>query len=121
MKILAPVIYVLLMSSALCSQDLKGQWNGTLHVQGTQFRIVFHVTKADNHYKATMDSPDQYVSGLPVITTSFSYPDVKFEIPTIGLVYEGTLSDDSITGKWMQAGQSFPLVLEKTENQSEEK
>lgn len=116
MKTLAQTIFLILMSSTVLSQDLTGQWEGTLQVQGTQFRIVFHVIKTDNQYKSTMDSPDQQVNGIPVTATNFSYPDVKFEISNIGMVYEGTLSDNRITGEWMQSGQSFLLVLSKTED-----
>lgn len=110
------IMLIFLMSSTVHSQDLKGQWDGTLNVQGTQLRIVFHAIKTDSQYNATMDSPDQHVSGVPVTATNFSYPDVRFEISNIGLVYEGTMSDNRITGKWLQASQSFSLVLSKKED-----
>ena len=113
MKKLAHVIFLIILSSTLYSQDLAGQWNGTLHVQGNEFRIVFHIVKTDNQYTATMDSLDQNTSGIPVSVVNFDPPNVKLEITGIGMVYEGTLSDNKITGKWMQAGQSFPLVLIK--------
>jgi uncharacterized protein len=120
MKTLALTIFLILMSPALYSQDLTGQWNGTLNVQGTQLRIVFHVNKTNNQYEATLDSPDQNVSGIKVTTTNFSYPSVKFEISGIKAVYEGTMSDKSITGKWMQSGQTFLLILSKTEDPPKE-
>src|SRR5688572_29617774 len=116
MKTLAQLIFLMLMSSAFYSEDLKGDWNGTLDVPGAQLRIVFHVIKTDSGYKTTMDSPDQNVSGIPVTTTDFSYPNVKFQISNLGVVYEGTVSDNRITGKWMQSGQTFPFVLSKTED-----
>jgi len=109
------------MSYATCGQELKGDWRGALSVQGSQFRIVFHISKSETQYKATMDSPDQGANDIPVTVTNFSYPEVKFEIPTIGMIYEGTLSGNQITGKWMQAQQSFPLVLVKFENPPTEK
>jgi len=62
-----------------------------------------------------MDSPDQNVSGIPVTTVNFNYPDIKFEISNLGVIYEGTLSDNRITGKWKQSGQTFSLALSKTE------
>jgi uncharacterized protein len=114
MKTLVQVIFLVLMSTILYGQELSGQWNGTLHVQGNDFRIVFHLVKTDNQYSATMDSPDQDTSGIPVTSVNFSSPNVKLEISGIGMVYEGTMSNNRITGKWMQAGQSFPLVLLKT-------
>jgi len=81
----------------------------------TELRIVFHVSKVNGEYRATMDSPDQNASNIPVTTIHFNYPDVKIEIASIGAVYEGTLSDKSIKGKWNQSGRSFELVLSKNE------
>ncbi|MBI1769941.1 MAG: hypothetical protein HYR67_16365 [Bacteroidetes bacterium] len=116
MKTLAQMIVLILMSSTLYGQDIKGQWNGVINIQGSDYRIVFHISKTDKQYKATLDSPDQNATGIPVTTVSLNNPNVKFEISNIGMVYEGILSDNSITGKWTQAGQAFPLVLLKTEN-----
>ena len=101
------------MSSTLYDKDLAGQWSGTLHVQGTQLRIVFRIDKTNNQYTATMDSPDQNTSGTKVTVTNFNYPNVKLEIPSIGAVYEGTLADKDITGKWVQSGTALFLVLVK--------
>ena len=109
------LIFVALISTSLYSQDIKGQWNGTLQVQGIQLRIIFHVDKIENEYKTTLDSPDQNANGIPVTVTYFNSPNVKFEIPNIGMVYEGTLADNTVTGKWMQSDQTFPVVLTKTE------
>jgi hypothetical protein len=114
MKTLALMICVFLISSAFYSEDLKGDWNGTLVIPGGQLRLVFHVIKTDDGYKTTMDSPDQNVSGIPVTTTSFNNPNVKFEISNLGVVYEGTLTDKGITGKWMQSGQTLPFDLSRT-------
>jgi uncharacterized protein len=114
MKTFAQTVFLILNSFVLYGQDLKGQWNGTLNVQGNEFRIVFNIAKNDAQYTATMDSPDQNTSGIPVTTVNFNSPNVKFEISTLGMVYEGILSDNKITGKWMQAGQSFPLALIKS-------
>lgn len=112
MKTLAQTIFlILVLITSSYGQELTGQWNGTLQVQGNQIRIVFHVEKVNNQYEATMDSPDQNANGTQVTATSFNYPNVKFEISSIGAVYEGTLSDKDITGKWVQSGTALFLVL----------
>lgn len=116
MKTIAQTIFLVLLSSALHSQDLSGQWKGTLNVQGNQIRIVFHVNKTNSQYAATMESPDQNASSTKVTNTNFSYPNVKFEISDIGAVYEGTMSATGITGKWVQSGTSLFLVLLKGED-----
>lgn len=116
------LILFLLLAGDTCAQDhqgetrgeLTGQWNGKLEVQGISVRLIFHLSWMEGRYIATMDSPDQGANGIPVTTTSFQSPVVKFEIPAGGIVYEGTLIDSThITGFFSQAGQSFPLNLEK--------
>ena len=52
-------------------QEITGQWNGALKVQGTQLRLVFNVTKTGNGLSSTMDSPDQGAKGIPTTTTCF--------------------------------------------------
>lgn len=120
MKTLAQTFFLILMPCILNGQDLAGQWNGTLNVQGTQLRIVFRIDKTSDQYHATLDSPDQNASRVKVTTTYFSYPDVKFEISSIGAVYEGTMSDKGITGKWVQSGTSLFLALLKNEDSAYE-
>ena len=60
-----------LIANLLFGQDITGQWNGILKVQGTQLRIVFHINKADQGFSSTMDSPDQHAAGIPVTSTTF--------------------------------------------------
>ena len=115
MKTITLTIFSLLAVSALYSQDLAGQWNGALNVQGTQLRLVFHVTKTGNKFKATMDSPDQNAAGIPIDSVHFNRPNLKFEITGIKAVFEGVLSGKQINGNWMQSGQTLPLVLSKKE------
>lgn len=114
MKILT-TISVLFLATLVHGQDLKGQWSGALNAQGTQLHLVFHVTKTDTTYKTTLDSPDQQAKDIPVATTSFVFPQVRFDLSNIGGVFEGTMADDksTITGKWMQSGVTLPLVLTK--------
>ena len=115
MKTLFSFAVFIFISAAAFSQDLRGQWNGSLHVQGTELNLAFHVAKPDDVYKSTMDSPDQNVKDIIVTTTTFNSPNVRFEISSIGAVYEGVMSNDqaTITGKWMQSGATLPLILEK--------
>jgi hypothetical protein len=114
MKTLVQTFFLVLMSLTAHGQDINGDWDGTLQTPGAQFRIVFHVSKTAEAYITTMDSPDQNVSGIPVTVTNFRYPDVKLEITNLGVIYEGSLADEHLRGRWMQSGQSFPLVLSRT-------
>jgi uncharacterized protein len=116
MKTFAQTIFLIFTWCTLYSQDLTGEWSGTLNASGNQIRVVFYVNKTDAHYEAKMDSPSQNVSGISVAVTNFDYPNVKFEIPILGVVYEGIMSDKSITGKWVQSGTALFLALSKGED-----
>jgi len=97
---------------------IKGTWLGKLQAGGVELRIVFHVS-ADSAgiLSATMDSPDQGALGIPISEVSFEDGNVRFGLPDIGGVYEGTHSDDGTTfdGTWQQSGMTFPLTLTRTD------
>lgn len=95
------------------AQDITGQWNGVLDVQGIKMRLVFHVSQGDEGLTATMDSPDQGANGIPVTTTTYDPPAVAFEIPGIGMEYRGTLVDSTIEGTFSQRGFDLPLNLSR--------
>ena len=104
----------LLIVNTLFSQNITGQWNGVLKVQGTQLRIVFNISKTENGYVSTMDSPDQGAKGIPVTSTSFENSILKLVASNLGIEYQGTLGNDNIiVGNFKQAGMSFPLNLSK--------
>lgn len=97
-------------SATLTAQDISGQWNGILKAPGAQLTIVLNVTKIDNGYTATMDSPDQGVKGISVTTISYEDAVLKFAIPAGSVSYEGTLNkDQTITGNFTQQGYAMPL------------
>ena len=114
MKTLAKTLLLLLVSIVLYGQDLTGQWNGSLHVQGTQLRIVLHVSEINDQLEATVDSPDQNATGIKVTSISFNYPHVKFEISNLGAVFEGLITDNRMTGEWLQSGTGLFLAFVKS-------
>jgi hypothetical protein len=112
MKKGAFIFLTFLTSLTVFGQDITGQWNGILKVQGIQLRIVFHISKMDNSYSATMDSPDQGAKGIPVTTTSFDHSILQLAVTIAQIEYRGTLDKDNvIIGNFMQAGHSFQMNL----------
>lgn len=112
MRIFSILLIVLLSSITIVAQDITGQWNGVLKVQGTQLRVVFNVTADNGELKSTMDSPDQRAKGIPTTATTFENSTLKITIINAGIEYTGTLGDDNIiVGAFKQAGQSFPMNL----------
>lgn len=108
--------FLLGLAVAKCAvaQDITGQWNGVLKVQGTQLRLVFNISKAENGYTATMDSPDQNAKGIPVSSATFENPTLKLATTALRLEYEGVLKPEGIIeGTFKQAGLSIPLNLSR--------
>jgi len=104
----------ILIANLVFGQNITGQWNGILKVQATQLRIVFNISKTENGYTSTMDSPDQGAKGIPVNSTSFENSILKLVASNLGIEYQGTLGNDNIiVGNFKQAGMSFPLNLSK--------
>ena len=98
------------------AQDITGQWNGVLSIQGVNLRLVFHINKDANGYTSTMDSPDQGAAGIPVATTKFDGLKLSLEVPNIALKYEGEYKTDSIVGTFKQGTLSVPMTLKPGTN-----
>ncbi len=114
MKKMLLLFGVVFMAFGALAQDITGEWNGVLSVQGMKLRLVFHVSKTDAGYTATMDSPDQGARGIPMTSALFENNVLTLEHKLATIVYTGTFDKtDSIAGKFTQAGQSFPLTLHR--------
>ena len=109
-------ISLAILSSAAFSQaqDITGQWNGVLSVQGASLRLVVHINKTGESYTSTMDSPDQGAKGIPVAATTFDGSKLSLTITSLGASYEGELKNDAIEGTFRQSGLQLPLILKKT-------
>ena len=53
----------LFYSISTFGQNITGEWNGSLKVNGSPVRMILHITKTEAGYSTTMDSPDQGASG----------------------------------------------------------
>lgn len=98
--------------------DLVGHWQGTLEVGEVQLQIVFHFSESsDGEIEATMDSPDQGATGIPVTSVTLEGKAVRLEVESIGGVYTGELAESrtAIEGEWQQGGMTLPLRLEQVE------
>ena len=113
-KLVAVFLAFFISSAFLQAQDITGQWNGVLSVQGMNLRLVFHIEKTTEGYTGKMDSPDQNVTGIPVAAVDFDGTTLSLSIPTMGILYEGEYKADSIVGTFRQGGMSFPMTLTRT-------
>jgi len=113
-KVIAVFLAIFLCGTFSHAQDITGQWNGVLSVQGVNLRIVFHISKTGDGYTSTMDSPDQGATGIPVTTTKFDGSKLSLAIANLGVLYEGELKTNSVVGTFKQGGMSLPMTLERT-------
>jgi pimeloyl-ACP methyl ester carboxylesterase len=97
------------------AQNIQGNWQGVLNSQFGNLRLVLKVSKAaDGTLKATLDSPDQGGTDIPVDTVTFRDSYLRFEMKAIQASFDGGLSRDGseIAGAFTQGLQS-PLVLRR--------
>lgn len=106
-------LILLLFSMSANAQSITGDWQGILKVAGTELTLVFHIQNADGELSATMDSPDQNASGIPVSDITFENPNLHLEVGDGAIVYDATLTNDSLSGTFQQNGMNIPLNLHR--------
>jgi len=98
--------------------SIEGIWLGSLKVPGMELRIVFKISKnPDGTLTATLDSPDQGATDIPVEEVIFIDNTLRLEVKSAGGVFEGKVSEDFlvIEGEWKQSGQTLPLTLKRVD------
>jgi len=108
------IVVLLAISISAQAQDITGQWNGVLNIQGVNLSLVFHISQTAEGYASTMDSPDQGAIGIPVAATALDGSKRSLAMPNIGLTYEGEFKTDSIVGTFRQGALTLPLTLKRT-------
>ena len=98
--------------------DLVGEWQGTLAVGDARLRLVVHLQESDDGtLEATLDSPDQGATGIPVERVTVDGAAITLDVTAIRAVYAGILTADRnvIEGEWRQSGMTLPLTVARVE------
>ncbi len=96
------------------SQDITGNWQGILSVNGNNIRLLFHITATNGKYTSTFDSPDQHAFGLTCSSTEVINDSILLGIQIVQGGYRGKWNGkDEITGIYFQAGHSIPMLLKR--------
>lgn len=98
------------------ASGIEGIWEGKLNVPGIELRIVCRISKnPDGTITATLDSPDQGVTDIPMEKIIVKDNDLYMEINSLGGIFEGKISSDFLTieGQWKQSGQALPLTVKR--------
>jgi len=98
------------------AKSVAGDWLGTLKpLPGAELRLVLHITEGgDGSLKATLDSVDQAVNGIPVTSITLKDSKLNLTLESIHGTYQGTVNPDAteITGTWSQV-QPLPLDFKR--------
>jgi len=115
LKLFSTVIFSLMIFNA--NAQISGDWKGTVHVQGTDMEMIFHIIQDKGTYTATMDVPSQEATGMNLETVEFSDNQLILSSSILQISYKGKLVGDSIEGTFEQSGMSLPLNLSKFESE----
>ena len=95
---------------------LEGSWAGALQAGDALLHLVLHISKEpDGSFKATIDSLDQGVYGIPVDSLAQDDSNLTFKVSSVGASFSGTISADhrAIDGGWTQSSISLGLVFHR--------
>jgi hypothetical protein len=105
-----------LTMSAATTNDLVGNWHGTLDTGTVKLRLIFKITKSsEGKLTAKLDSVDQGARDIPVETVLLTDKSLRLEVKSVNGVYTGTLdaTGKKAAGEWKQGAQALPLTLEQ--------
>ena len=116
----------IIMAVPLSAQvsNISGRWQGALAVSGINLRIVLNVTEtAGGVMSATMDSPDQGATGIPVNSIIVRNDSLLFTVEAVRGTYSGRFAPDrtTISGEWTQGSVRIPLEFRYTTEVIEQK
>ncbi|MEE8587605.1 MAG: hypothetical protein V3T83_22435 [Acidobacteriota bacterium] len=101
-------------ADAESAQPFLGSWQGELETPGQRILIRFHIKEGPKgSVVATMDSPDQGQSGLPVSRIEVDERTLRLHLSYLKASFQGSLSEDGeqIVGTWKQGGVQLPLTM----------
>jgi peptidase M23-like protein len=110
-----------LAQTATAAPGPDGVWEGTLSAGAANLHLFLTLTKSGSAYTGQLNSVDQGAN-LTVDNGSFNGDTLRFEVPSVGGVYEGTLNKagTELTGTWTQRGVSpLPLTFKRTTSAAE--
>jgi hypothetical protein len=99
--------------SLLQAQDVAGDWVGTFARPGSDLRIALHIGKPGSGFKATLDSVDQGISGIPLDAVQIVDSRLTFHLIALQASYDGKLNpaataiEGALTGGWGSSPLNF--------------
>lgn len=113
-------IAALLIVNFLQAQQFVGNWVGNILIQGIKMPLVFRIQEKNGQLSATMDSPKQKVTGIPVQKVIASGNTLTLELSNLNINYVAHFVNDSLVGNFSQNGANFPLKMSRLEGEYSE-
>lgn len=110
------LLLCLFLNSALHAQepDFAGSWKGDLDAGAAVLPLILHLNQGrGNSWTASMDSPAQGATGLPVNTVEIDGTRLVAHMDALSARYEATWMEGRLVGRWFQSGQSWPLTMDR--------
>lgn len=95
------------------AQDIQGSFKGNLNVQGNELPITLNISKSNDDFVTTIDSPAQGATGIATDTTTWADNELTVIASKLGIKYVASLNENILTGTFYQGGAELPLILEK--------
>ena len=115
-SVLATALFLSAHLAIAATNDVAGNWHGTLDTGMAKLRLLFKISKAaEGKLTAKLDSLDQGANDIPVDSVSVSNKSLRMEVKLVQGLYVGTLDTTGTKSKgtWSQGGVELPLDLEK--------
>lgn len=109
------VLFASFAISNMQAQEFAGSWKGVLNVQGTELPLTFHIEAKDGELTATMDSPSQNATGIPMDKATVENETLTITFAQAGIKYVAALKDEKLEGTFYQGPAALPLSMEKSE------
>ncbi|HEY2461440.1 MAG TPA: glycoside hydrolase family 38 C-terminal domain-containing protein [Candidatus Acidoferrum sp.] len=92
-------------------QGIEGDWQGSVKLQGTERRLILHISATGASLNGSLDYPDDFEFDHALNSVSFDHATLKFVYGRIS--YEGKLSPDSnkIDGAFTRGAETVPATL----------
>lgn len=117
-------VFVLLsfvtFSAAQTSEDLVGEWGGSIDMGAAKLRVEFTFEMTDGELAGTMKSPQQSDQSFPLSDIMLEGDQFTVTIPAVAGTYTATLNTDpkKLAGTWEQLGNKLPLNLKPEKAQA---
>jgi len=101
--------------STAITKKMEGLWEGTLELKkGNTLRLKLNLSnQADGTAKGTLIGVDQDGKEIPITTITQNESNLKLELKTIQVSYDGDLTEGALVGHWTQMGATSPLTFRR--------